>query len=217
MSRFYVLRTVIPALIMVLASTAAGCQASSQPESKSTLPPSLPAPAVSTQPEGQPAVTENVTWAADGVFKPGEYSQSKSFGDFELSWSTDDLYLYMGMKAKTAGWVAVGFDPSSQMKDADIVQGFIKDGVLSIADQYSTGQFGPHPADTQQGGTDDILAAAGGSDGGFTTIEFKRRLDTGDKFDKQLGKGAHKIIWAYGSDLQFTLKHTARGSGEIDL
>ncbi|MFA5399541.1 MAG: DOMON domain-containing protein [Dehalococcoidia bacterium] len=217
MSKIYALRTVIPALILLLAFSAAGCQAPSQPEPKATLPPSLPAPAVGTQPEGQSAVAENVTWAADGMFKPGEYSRSKSFGDFELSWSTDDLYLYMGMKARTAGWVAVGFDPSSQMKDADIVQGFIKDGVLSIADQYSTGQFGPHPADTQQGGTEDILAAAGGSDGGFTTIEFKRRLDTGDKFDKPLGKGTHKIIWAYGSDPQFTLKHMARGSGEIDL
>jgi hypothetical protein len=158
-----------------------------------------------------------VAWTADGVITPGEYQKNKSFGDFELSWTADDQYLYMGIKAKTLGWVAVGFDPESMMKNADIIEGYVKDGNLSIADMYSSGQFGPHPADTEQGGTDDILASGGKLETGYTTIEFKRKLDTGDKYDKPLHSGLNKIIWAYGSDPQFTLKHMARGSGEIDL
>ncbi len=203
-------------LIMLTAWGQTGCQAPQQPP-RSASSPSLPAPAVSTQPADQPAVTDNVTWAADGVITPGEYRSNKSFDGYELWWTADDTYIYVGMKAKTQGWVAVGFDPELMMQGADIVIGSVKDGKLSIADQYSTGQFGPHPADTQQGGTDDILASGGKSDGVFTTIEFKRKLDTGDKFDKALHKGTNKILWAYGSDPQFTIKHTARGPAEIDL
>ncbi|MFA5078762.1 MAG: DOMON domain-containing protein [Dehalococcoidia bacterium] len=214
MSNNYALRVLIAALIVAL--SVAACQAPSRPEPKSALPPSLPPPPISTQPEGPP-VSDNVGWASDGVITAGEYRNSRPFDGYDLWWTSDDTYIYIGMKAKTQGWVAVGFDPESMMKDADIVQGFVKDGALSIADQYSTGQFGPHKPDVEQGGTDDILASGGKSDGGFTTIEFKRKLDTGDRFDKVLGKGTHKVIWAYGSDPQFTLKHASRGSAEIDL
>jgi len=80
-----------------------------------------------------------------------------------------------------------------------------------------SGDFGPHPPDTQLGGTDDILASAGKFDNGYTTIEFKRKLDTGDKFDKPLSKGVNKIIWAYSGEPVFTVKHTMHGPGEIEL
>ncbi len=213
MSNYLALRIVIAALTVTL--VAGACQAPSQPEPKSTLPPSLPPPPVSTQPEG-PSLNDH-RWAADGAIAAGEYRNSRTFENYELWWTSDDTNIYIGMKARTQGWVAAGFDPESMMKDADIVIGYVKDGKLAISDQYSTGQFGPHKPDVEQGGTDDILASGGQSEGGFTTIEFKRKLDTGDRFDKALGKGTHKIIWAYGSDPQFTLKHASRGSAEIDL
>jgi len=212
-------RTVVLLLAILLTWAPAGCQSPDQQTQPVSQPPA-PAPAAGTEPAEQPAATAggNVTaWAADGVITPGEYRSNKSFGDYELWWTADDQYVYMGMKAKTPGWVAVGFDPESMMLHADIVQGYIQDGKLSIADMYSTGQFGPHPPDTQLGGTDDILASGGKSDSGYTTIEFKRKLDTGDKYDKPLHSGTNKIIWAYGSDPQFTIKHMARGPGEIDL
>lgn len=216
MSKSYTLRIVVTALMALAISVAAACQAPSQPEAKSALPSSLPPPPIGTQPEG-PSVSDNVNWAADGVITAGEYRNSRSFDSYELWWTADEANLYVAVKAETQGWLAIGFDPESKMKDADIVIGYIKDGKLTISDQYSAGQFGPHLPDVDQGGSDDILASAGKSEGGFTTIEFKRKLDTGDRFDKVLGKGTHKIIWAYGSDPIFTLKHTTRGSGEIDL
>ncbi len=214
MSSNYALRVLIAALIITLA--AAACQAPSQQKSRSAPSPSLPAPPVSTQPEGPPP-SDNVSWAADGVITAGEYRNSRSFDGYDLWWTADDTYIYVGIKAKTQGWAAVGFGPESMMKGADIVIAYVKDGKLTISDQYSTGQFGPHAPDIEQGGTDDILASGGKSDGVFTTIEFKRKLDTGDRFDKPLRQGTNKIIWAYGSEPQFTLKHTARGSSEIDL
>ena len=215
-------RTVVLSLIILVALVLAGCQAPAPqaPAAPQTPASSTPAPASNPeavqQPAAAPAVNA-VAWAADGVITPGEYPNNKSFGDYELNWSSDAQYVYVGMKAKTMGWVAVGFDPESMMKNADIIQGYVQDGKLSIADMFSSNQFGPHPPDTQQGGTDDILASGGKSENGYTTVEFKRKLDTGDKYDKPLHKGINKIIWAYGSDPVFTIKHTARGSGEIGL
>jgi hypothetical protein len=207
--------TIILLFVILLTLGLAGCQAPAQQLPPAPPPPAAPAP--STPPPAATPAASAVAWAADGVITPGEYQGNKSFGDYELNWTADGQYVYMGMKAMTPGWVAVGFDPESMMKNADIVQGYLKDGKLSIADMFSSNQFGPHPPDTEQGGTDDILAAGGKTENGYTTVEFKRKLDTGDKYDKPLHKGLNKIIWAYGSDPQFTIKHTARGSAEIDL
>jgi len=154
-------RTVVLLLAILLTWAPAGCQSPARQAQPVSQPPA-PAPAAGTEPADQPAATDDgnvIAWAADGVITPGEYQKNKPFGDYELWWTADDQYIYMGMKAKTPGWVAVGFDPESMMKNSDIVEGFVKDGQLSIADMYSTGQFGPHPADTQLGGTDDILAS----------------------------------------------------------
>jgi len=103
------------------------------------------------------------------------------------------------------------------MKNADMVLGSVEDGEATVYDQFSTGDFGPHKADTELGGTDDILEFGGKEAGGYTIIEFKRALNTGDKYDHPLSKGANKIIWSYGSDDKSTIKHVNRGYGELDL
>lgn len=196
-----------------------------QPAPRAPAPPavsppeSAPPPAPPSNPSPTPVVTPGaaINWVADGIISAAEYQGARSFGDFTINWSNDTDYIYMGMKAKTAGWVAVGFGPETFMKNADIIMGSVKAGVLTIADTFSTGEFGPHPPDTQLGGTDDILASAGTLDAGYTTIEFKRKLVTGDKFDKPLGKGINKIIWAFSGEPVLTVKHSLRGAAEIEL
>jgi hypothetical protein len=121
------------------------------------------------------------------------------------------------MKAKTNGWLAVGTQPGTTMKDADMVLGFVSDGKATVYDLYCTGDYGPHPPDTELGGTNDILEFGGKEVAGYTTIEFKRLLDTGDKYDRPFSKGTNKIIWSYGLDDQSMIKHVSRGLGEIDL
>ena len=98
-----------------------------------------------------------------------------------------------------------------------MIFGFVKDGKIEVYDLYSTGIFGPHSLDTELGGTDNILEYSGIEEGGFTTIEFKRSLNTDDKFDILLSEGINKIIWAYGSSDSLKLKHSTKGYGEINL
>jgi len=182
-----------------------------------TPPPPATTPSPSPTPSPPQTPAPKTGWLTDGVIAAGEYAKVKTFGDYEISWSSDDKYIYVGMKAKTAGWVALGIQPGDRMKDADMIFGFIKDGKATVYDLFSTGDFGPHPQDTELGGSNNILEFGGKEEGGYTVIEFKRLLNTGDKYDIPLSKGVNKIIWAYGSDDQFTVKHFNRGYGEIDL
>jgi len=175
--------------------------------------PSVPQPpALPTSPAPQP-----VKWLADGFITDGEYVGVETFDDYEIHWTSDGNYIYIGMKAKTSGWLAVGTQPGTTMKDADMVLGSVSDGKATVYDLYSTGDYGPHPPDTELGGNNDILEFGGKEVGGYTTIEFKRLLDTGDKYDRPFSKGTNKIIWSYGLDDQSTIKHVSRGLGEIDL
>jgi len=177
-----------------------------------TQPPVTQPPESPTLPASQPA-----GWSADGVINADEYTDTKSFGDYEIYWTSDEQYIYIGMKAKTSGWLAVGIQPGTKMKDADMVMGVVSDDKATIYDFFCTGDYGPHSPDTELGGINDILEFGGQEMGGYTTIEFKRSLDTGDKYDLPVSKGTNKIIWSYSLDEQSTKKHVSRGYGEIDL
>ena len=202
---------VVSSLLLVIFAEAC---APAVPEPTST-PPVVTAP--QPPPSPTPPVSQPAKWSADGVIGTGEYAGVKTFGDYEIRWASDEEYVYIGMKAKTTGWVAVGIQPDSMMRDADMVFGFVKDGKATVYDHFSTGAYGPHSSDTELGGKNDILEYAGAEDGGYTIIEFKRALSAGDKYDQPISKGANKIIWAYGSNDELKLKHITRGYGEIDL
>jgi len=206
-------------LLIPLLIALAACQAPQQaPAGTMSAPPSAPA---TTQLPSQPAASATPSpsvdsWVADGVISPGEYQNKQVYGDYEINWSNNDQNVCLGIKAKTPGWVAVGFGAESFMNHADIIQGYFSSSNSAIVlDEFSTGNFGPHPDDTTLGGKYNILESGGKQEGGYSVVEFKRKLDTGDAYDRPLVKGANKIIWAYGSDNQFLIKHMNRGEGEI--
>jgi len=201
-------------LVVVLVSLVAanGCNSGSQ--TVDTVSPTLP-PSASETETTQPVSAGN--WSPDGVLEENEYLGEMGYGNFEIRWLKDDENAYFGIRVKTDGWVAVGFSPSDRMKDADMVLGFVIDGQTTVTDQFSTGTFGPHVADVELGGTDDILESGGREDGGFTTIEFSRPLRTGDQNDNDLSPGKIEIIWSYGTTDNIDRQHITRGHGEIDL
>lgn len=183
------------------------------------------------QPEERQEVTENVVseeWRPDGIVGENEYSHSLklygpaghgySGGAMTVSWKIDDEHLYMALNGSTRGWLAIGFEPAEWMKDADMVLGFV-DGSARVLDEYSTGNYGPHVDDTLLGGTDDILEHGGRSYGTHTVVEFRRKLNTGDRFDKVLRPGQSvSIIWAMSDSIDPGVKHNiAYGEGLIYL
>lgn len=181
---------------------------------KSTNP---PATSDGTSGPTTPNQSTTTPFKADGVITDGEYTSKQTYdnGNYELQWTSDIENIYIAVKAKTTGFVSIGIQPGTTMKDADIVFGFVKDGKAQVFDLFSTGSFGPHPPDIELGGTNDIFEFGGKEDGGYTIIEFKRSLKTNDKNDNEIVKGLNKIIWAYGTADALDIKHSVKGYGEI--
>ncbi len=203
------------------------------PEGATTFLAPTPEPAVVAEPEPEPvpaavatptpapaAPVEPVSWTpiVDGVIHTGEYAHSMEAGGFRVYWSNDANVLRIGLSSPTTGYVAVGFDPDQRMKGANFIIGAVRNGQLVIRDDFGTGLIS-HGPDVDNGGTDDILAAAGRELNGETTIEFIIPLDSGDPYDKPLQPGATYTILVAFQDTSddFSVRHSQRGSGEIRL
>ncbi|UCG03846.1 MAG: hypothetical protein JSW11_07645 [Candidatus Heimdallarchaeota archaeon] len=165
----------------------------------------------------QKTLTPNI----DGIIGTDEYISeiSLSGGDYKLYWQIEGDTIFLGMVGKTTGWVAIGFDPTLAMQDADMIFGWVlSNSSVIIIDAFSTGPNGPHPADTDLGGNSDISAYNGTEESGNTIIEFSRLLTTGDQYDNDIpSSGTYNIIWALGNTDDFGLKHIQRGSATINL
>lgn len=170
--------------------------------------------------DGTLNLSRSSTADLDGIIGDEEYDHVSNFerGRFNLYWKIDGNNIQIAMEAQTTGWLAIGFKPATiPHEDADMIFGWVNlQGNAMIVDAYSPGTFGPHPADTEMGGTDDILSYRGSEKDGFTIIEFVRSLSTGDPYDKDIPRGDElDVIWAYSSTDEWTGKHTHAGAGTI--
>lgn len=156
-------------------------------------------------------------WQGDGIINPKEYSHKQVFGDLIVHSRLDGEYACFGLQAPAKGWVALGFGSEGKMKNADILIFTIRNGKLTGEDSYSASSGGPHPTDLSQGGTNDILDLAGGEKDGLITIEFKRKLRTGDPHDNDLRPGSNTIIWALGSNFKLNSRHLQQGTSTLIL
>ena len=201
----------------------AGCATETKPTTPTETPP-VEEPKTPEQPvekpEEEPTTPQTALWKADGIITQNEYKNSREFdnGRFSVYWYNDNEYLFMAMKGQTSGWVSIGFEPTYSMLDADMVFGWVTGGTPTVLDVYSTGAFGPHPPDQQLGGTNDLIETAASEGNGFTIVEFKRKMNTGDRYDKAFTKGQSiNIIWGLGSSDSLESPHIRTGSGRINL
>ncbi len=184
------------------------------------------------QPQSSPQMIEKVAfeeWKPDGVIGENEYARSMllqspssrgySGGTMEISYKNDAEYLYLALNGTTRGWMSLGFEPSEWMKDADIIVGSVENGKATVLDEYCTGNYGPHENDTQLEGSYDIMEMGGEETVGRTVIELKRKMITGDKFDKAFSPGQKvSIIWAMADTSAKSAKHNvAKGEGIMAL
>lgn len=157
----------------------------------------------------------------DGVIDPGEYAFNQSFqGDlFHLLWTIEGDTLHLAIEAHTTGWIALGLEPTVLMQDADMIIGWWNSSTdFQVVDAYSTGQTGPHPPDTEIGGSYDILTWLASQSNGWTHIELTRKLDTGDVRDHAIRTdGTMRLMWAISDSREFETKHSHRGTAEVDF
>lgn len=146
------------------------------------------------------------------------YDHEVSARGMSFSWSVEGNLLKGKMSAKTGGWVAVGFNPSSKMKDANIIIGYVKDGTGTVADHFGDKATG-HSADTELGGSEDVTLVAASEENSMTTIEFTMPMDSADAYDQVLqADGDTVLLLAYGPDRDsLKPRHTFRASKVVNL
>jgi len=154
------------------------------------------------------------------VIVSGEYSETAKSG-ITLKWRIIDngANLEVVVTAPTTGWVSAGFDPTMQMKDANIIIGYVTGGEVRLRDDFGSAPI-MHDADTSLGGTDNILSSHGSESGGMTEIAFTIPLDSGDSRDRKLVSGeSYTVILAYGNDNDdsFDGQHKVRTAVQITL
>ena len=164
--------------------------------------------------------TLDIDISVDGIIDENEYANSfmdDSTG-IELFWSNDGQDLYVGIIAGTSGWVAVGFDPRSGMRGANIIFMAFDGDTVVARDDFGTSTFA-HEQDEELGGSSDISQFAGAREGNSAVYEFVIPTDSGDEFDGVLSSGnKYEVILAVNSgSIDFDTKHSARSSKEIQL
>ncbi|PKN79422.1 MAG: hypothetical protein CVU48_05385 [Candidatus Cloacimonetes bacterium HGW-Cloacimonetes-1] len=142
---------------------------------------------------------------------------SRSGGGVNLRYKTVGNDLQCILSANTPGWLSVGFDPSSRMKDANYIIGYVNGGVGSIRDDWGTSQSS-HEADVALGGTSDITLLASDESGGITTLEFIIPLNSGDAKDKAMVIGnSYSLIFAKGNADDYDSMHSGTGVSTITI
>ena len=139
--------------------------------------------------------------------------------EFELRWRIDGDEIEFHVGGATGGYVAIGFNPSQAMADADYIIGYVSGSDVMVRDDFGVGMFA-HNADTNIGGNDDLTLIDGEESDGFTRIRVRRPLAAGDEYDQELAAGEDlDVIWALGPDDadNFSSHHKARGSFTIQL
>ncbi len=125
--------------------------------------------------------------------------------------------LEVEMSAESGGFIAVGFDPTFRMQEADIIIGYVEDGTVWVRDDFGASSTS-HRADIADEGSSDIYNVTGSETGGETTISFTKPLNSGDSRDRVLTRGqSYPVIFSRGTTDNFTIQHTARGSETITV
>jgi len=143
--------------------------------------------------------------------------QSVTASGITLEFKIEGDNLHCKLSASTTGWVAVGFNPSQQMKDANFIIGYVDNGSGYIRDDFGVSNT-VHEADINLGGSEDITLLSSSEAEGITRLEFNLPLDSGDSYDRTMEAGqSYPLILAKGSSDDFTGYHTAVGMASLDL
>lgn len=140
---------------------------------------------------------------ADGKIDAKEYANTykdtKTGATF--NWTIDGDTLYVGVTAKATGWVGVGFNPTGDKKDgADMYMFVMEKGKMIGMDGFMAKPKGEPKWDDREGCKNNLLTSGGALSGGNLTVEFSRKLDTGDKCDVVIKKGAENTVLIAHSD-----------------
>ncbi len=155
----------------------------------------------------------------DGQIQENEYQNHyrDTKINMDVYWTLYKENIYLALRSHAKGWMGIGIDPTgSLMQGADIILGYVKDGKLFIQDNFANSAVNRAP-DTVLGGKNDILESAGSESDKGTVIEFKRKLNTTDSFDRALTDNEYKVLLAYSESDDLTSYHPVKSTAFINF
>ena len=156
--------------------------------------------------------------AGSGLSFAADYDHETEAGPMTFAWKVAESELFVKISGKTTGWVGIGFNPVDQMKGADYIIGYVKDGKVELRDDYGDSERS-HKADEELGGTSDVTVIGGEEKGGTTTLEFSIPLDSGDTFDTVIDPQGETVVHlaSGGKRDSFISKHQFRTTITVNL
>jgi hypothetical protein len=135
-----------------------------------------------------------------------------------FEWKLAGENIHIRLAAKTEAWVGIGFNPSTRMKDANFIIGYVKEGKVKITDHYGTAER-QHQEDTRLGGQKNIQDIGGKEENGVTEIIFSLPLDSKDSKDQPIWTDKdNTVLFAYGAGRDsFRTKHQFRAALKINM
>lgn len=162
------------------------------------------------------SVTQTKAAPEDSGPSPEGYYTVRSKG-FTLLYKISEDRLLCILSGATTGWLALGLAPSSMMRDANFIIGYVQDGQGFIRDDYGT-EHTDHASDLSLGGNEDVELHAFDENGTETSLVFSLPLDSGDQFDRKLEPGmSYKVILGAGPKDDFDSYHRSVASATIKL
>lgn len=138
---------------------------------------------------------------------------------FEYRVTQDGQNLEGRLTGDTTGWVAVGFNPTTVMRNANIIIAYVSGGNTMIRDDWGTSNTS-HASDLALGGTSDVTLVNGVESAGQTIVQFTIPLQTADQYDRPLQIGStYTVILARGANGadNYSGLHADAGYGSITL
>jgi hypothetical protein len=157
-------------------------------------------------------------WTSTSYLVAADYAHEVQAREMTFAWTVTDKQLDVKLSADTTGWVAIGFNPTDRMQGANYILGYVKDGKVSLTDDFGDSPTG-HKPDDKLGGTEDVTLVGGSEENGRTTIEFSIPLASSDVNDGNIdGQGETVVLLAYGPDRDsFKIRHKFRTAMKINL
>lgn len=148
----------------------------------------------------------------DGKVTAGEYAKTLKHdkSSTTLSWSIVGDTIYIAIQTESEGWTGIGFmaEKDDKKLGADSYIFTMDGGKFTAFDTVQVKRTGRPADDTAEGGKFSILQSAGTYAGKVWTVEFSRKLRTGDSTDMDISAGKKFILSiAHGPEMALKEEH----------
>ncbi len=146
-----------------------------------------------------------------------EIGKSITENDMNVNWHFENDRVYFEMSAPTNGWVAIGFNTHTVIKDSYLLMGNLIDNQPNVVEHYTVSPGNYKPI-SDLGESSRVKDVSGRQNDHKTTLKFSLPTKALSKYQRDLFKGSYYVmIMAYSREDDFQHHSMMRTSVKINL